>query len=726
MSKKFNLKKPLKLMEEFAAGELDSSATTATDNTATVQVDQTSQVNQSGAEIRAEIVKDVDAILTNLETLSKQIQEGFEQIKQDVLDGNEEVLEMFSSLNESTLITEKDVTLGELMAYSEDDYKYLKDQAKKLGVTVTVYREGDAESMYDDMGYDTLSFRGPKDAVLKVASISGHDADICPESDPDCGGYVLEESVEVNEDSKTVSKTVMDYLFKMKAARKDMDKVNKVKQNAVAIDLAAKGLDGSDKQEKAKKDKLVAKAKSAKEKGDELEKAVRDKYADRTELVQKVIRQKDIEGKLAAIKQETGMEDNPKKKSELKDKMKELNTQLKKEDDAIKQIEKDAEPEAEDAKDAIEAYKEEVKKLKAKGYKAQALKDGQEGDEVTLNHPETGKQIFSKPKDAKGSFDEEKAQAAIDKAKEAKKAYTDVDGNNNPVKIAELELVVLAAELEMAKGKGEDTKEIEDKIKAAKLTTKRTPKTSQTDPAAFNEEEAQAAIDSAQEAWNAVKDKEDQKPQDQAAVELELVKAKIAMAKGKGEDDKVAELEDKFMELEAIKNIEPVQVPNSGTQNDSVQIDLDPNRTIVEASLNQMQAVTDDDYEYLKGEAKKLGVKVTVDVDPYGDGTDEISFSGDKEAIMKLAQISGHAVDIPAVYQIEEGNAFGAARAEAIAKGEKTFKVGDEEYDVEAVDAEDKENAEEYAEEEGIATEAVVESASFKMGSVASRFRSLM
>ena len=49
--------------------------------------------------------------------------------------------------------------------------------------------------------------------------------------------------------------------------------------------------------------------------------------------------------------------------------------------------------------------------------------------------------------------------------------------------------------------------------------------------------------------------------------------------------------------------------------------------------------------------------------------------------------------------EVEEGNAFGAARAEAIAKGEKTFKVGDEEYDVEDVDADDEENAEEFVEE---------------------------
>jgi len=49
--------------------------------------------------------------------------------------------------------------------------------------------------------------------------------------------------------------------------------------------------------------------------------------------------------------------------------------------------------------------------------------------------------------------------------------------------------------------------------------------------------------------------------------------------------------------------------------------------------------------------------------------------------------------------EIEEGNEFGAARAEAIAKGEKTFKVGDEEYPVEDVSKDDKENAEEFVEE---------------------------
>ena len=48
---------------------------------------------------------------------------------------------------------------------------------------------------------------------------------------------------------------------------------------------------------------------------------------------------------------------------------------------------------------------------------------------------------------------------------------------------------------------------------------------------------------------------------------------------------------------------------------------------------------------------------------------------------------------------IEEGNAFGAARAKAIADGKDEFEVDGETYKVKDVDAEDKENAEEFVEE---------------------------
>ena len=53
-----------------------------------------------------------------------------------------------------------------------------------------------------------------------------------------------------------------------------------------------------------------------------------------------------------------------------------------------------------------------------------------------------------------------------------------------------------------------------------------------------------------------------------------------------------------------------------------------------------------------------------------------------------------------------EGNAFGAARAKAIADGEDTFEVDGETYPVEDADKEDKENAEEFA-GESIVTESM-------------------
>ena len=74
--------------------------------------------------------------------------------------------------------------------------------------------------------------------------------------------------------------------------------------------------------------------------------------------------------------------------------------------------------------------------------------------------------------------------------------------------------------------------------------------------------------------------------------------------------------------------------------------------------------------------------------------------------------------------EIEEGNEFGAARAEAIAKGEKTFKVGDEEYPVEDVSKDDKENAEEFVEE---AKEELPKKVKLYEGmSVADKFKALM
>jgi len=59
-------------------------------------------------------------------------------------------------------------------------------------------------------------------------------------------------------------------------------------------------------------------------------------------------------------------------------------------------------------------------------------------------------------------------------------------------------------------------------------------------------------------------------------------------------------------------------------------------------------------------------------------------------------------------YEIKEGNEFGAERAKAIAAGEDEFEVDGKKFPVKGVDKEDKENAEEFANEsinEGYSTE---------------------
>ena len=66
---KMKLKKPILLQEEFAAGEVSNPNQNATPavqtDTNTVGIDKQS----TGEKVRAEIVKDVDTILTNLEAL---------------------------------------------------------------------------------------------------------------------------------------------------------------------------------------------------------------------------------------------------------------------------------------------------------------------------------------------------------------------------------------------------------------------------------------------------------------------------------------------------------------------------------------------------------------------------------------------------------------------------------------------------------------------------------
>lgn len=71
------------------------------------------------------------------------------------------------------------------------------------------------------------------------------------------------------------------------------------------------------------------------------------------------------------------------------------------------------------------------------------------------------------------------------------------------------------------------------------------------------------------------------------------------------------------------------------------------------------------------------------------------------------AAVAGKDKDLELV--VSEGNAFGAARAKAIADGEKEFEFEGETYKVEDVGPDDKENAEEFVEESKLTLDALVE-----------------
>ena len=258
----------VKLFEEFAAGEVSNPeqnvAPAAKTTSDAVAVDKVAAEPQ-GAELRAEIIKDVDTILNNLEALSTRIQENIQNLSKDI----------------------------------------------KEGVEV-----------------DPLVI----EAVQSLGVVN-----------------------EADEPSK-----IMDILFYAPKARKAMAKVNKIKDNQMAIDLAADNLNGRDPDEKKKKEKLQAKAKKAQDQADELEKTIRDKFDDRGKIVQKAITKVDIDGQAERIKKLTGMEDDPKKKKALAAQFKEIKAKQKEEEKAIKDINKLSAAEQK----ALDKKKKEMKEKK--------------------------------------------------------------------------------------------------------------------------------------------------------------------------------------------------------------------------------------------------------------------------------------------------------------------------------------------------------------------------
>jgi hypothetical protein len=190
---------------------------------------------------------------------------------------------------------------------------------------------------------------------------------------------------------------------------------------------------------------------------------------------------------------------------------------------------------------------------------------------------------------------------------------------------------------------------------AAKDDDTTTPAEPATDDKKAQEiEKLEADKTTAKEAYDALPEDADMKTK--AAAKVKLLQIQLKQAQLKEDDAEVINGFKSELDIETAKMNAKV-IPQVAAPTEVTEEGLAFEALLIEASVSGLMASDDegDGYKYLKAQAKKLGVKVSVNKDPYGDGYDELGFSGDKGAVMKLAGISGHAEDInDGVYDLSE------------------------------------------------------------------------
>jgi chromosome segregation ATPase len=177
---------------------------------------------------------------------------------------------------------------------------------------------------------------------------------------------------DVNEaGEETAMAKVKDFLFAPKY-RSMQKKVNKMKMNALDIQITADNLSGkAGTPEAAKKETLQTKKKTIDAQIASLQTAVDDKAKDRGSYVQKVLKSEKIKGQMDLVKRASGQEDDPAKKKDLATSMAELQKRFEEEQAAVAALKDKAEPTPEEKaaaqeKEAKEKIAEQTKKLRDK------------------------------------------------------------------------------------------------------------------------------------------------------------------------------------------------------------------------------------------------------------------------------------------------------------------------------------------------------------------------
>ena len=673
--KKLNLKKPLALYEDFAASDLSKPNQSVTPagktETAAITVDKVvakptgaEATISSGDKVRAEIVQDVDAILTNLEALSKSITESI----------NLEFDEFIKELTEGTLNEAEDGFMAKIMK----SIASAKSYSTVMGTYPTMSKNLLKAEVTKNQKLKELALKAGEMEAEQMEKLSAKFKEAVKAAE----GIAAKQKVRAKRDGlKAKAKAQGDVQLKKATDKLTLKLDNTIRDIKAKITKVEKDnpIESEDLKLKWAEQKLAIDDKHAMEKIEQ-NGNIDMQYADGGDKSEEF--KKGIEEKIAKLEKKQRQE-TAEAKAAISDDLKDYKASLDKEGSNDEQKVKDAKAKIRTFIDAHSAYlaklqgtdfellnkkkptdeeKEQIKAQKADTLESQKkyneLKDGlsattfanaegtdkEKGAETLKAITDaTAEQIdeyksqldsMSTDQDLKGKkkFDEKKVQDAIDSAQ------TELDGLPEDTKAqdkAKVEIKLLTAKIAMAKGKKEDTAELETELKQAEATAK------MKDPRV----PSGGGNNLSDDQKSRIASEETQRKERQRKLDAELAKP---------EEERSQEKIDGLKAGIAKNNSDIADI--KAEQSSSANINTDGFDNLTEASLNGMQAISDDDYKYLKAEAKKLGVKVSVDKDPFGDGTDEISFSGDKSAIMKLAKISGHAemVGDDNVYQIAE------------------------------------------------------------------------
>ena len=243
------------------------------------------------------------------------------------------------------------------------------------------------------------------------------------------------------ESIKDAGSKMADWIYYAPKYRTMQKKINKMKMNALDIQLAVDLLP-NDAENKAKKDALKAKKTNMDSSIRDLQSEVDDKAKERGEYIGKVLSTEKIKGKMELVKRASGQEDDPAKKKELADSFKELNRRFAEEQPAIKKIQsKEKEKEAEKKTDTSkkeepkkeEPAKEEPKKEESKpANKASELEANIKS--YNENIAEERKSIEKAKEELKSEKDPEKIAKLKDSIQQSKEDIQEMQGEIKKLK----------------------------------------------------------------------------------------------------------------------------------------------------------------------------------------------------------------------------------------------------------------------------------------------------